>query len=120
MKPAAIAGQLRVRVRFDMLVETPDPAGGSSKVWEEQFTHWAAIKPLRGGEDVQAQRLQGLQPVLIVVRKDSQTKAIEPSWRAVELLSGVAIRYYALKTAEDMERQNRFITMLAVSGAADS
>jgi SPP1 family predicted phage head-tail adaptor len=120
MAVPANSGDLRFRVRFDKQTETADPYGGTVSAWTEQFTRWADIRPMKGGEGVQAQRLVGTQPVLILVRYDSETKTIDPSWRAVEMLNDEPIRYYGLKTAEDMERQRQFITMIAEAGAADS
>lgn len=113
------AGDLKWRVRFDSQADIPDEFGGSTRGWVEQFSRAAAIMPMRGGEGIQAQRLAGTQPVLIMVRFDSLTRTIDPSWRAVEMLNGAAVRYYGLKTAEDMERKREFITMMAVAGGAD-
>lgn len=113
------AGDLRWRVRFEKRTEVEHELGGTTSGWDTKFTRYACLKPMRGGEGVQQQRLQGTQPVLIIVRRDSQTKLIDPSWRAVELLNNIPIRFYALKTAEDMERDNRFITMIGEQGAAD-
>lgn len=113
------AGSLRFRVRFDKQVEVEDPAGGTVSSWQEQFTRWADIRPMKGSEPVIAQRLTGIQPVLIIVRSDSETRQITPAWRAVELLNNVPVRYYALKTAEDMERRKQYITMVAEAGTAD-
>ena len=115
------AGDLKWRVRFDKLVDVEDPAGGAlNDKWAEQFTRSAAIMPMKGGEGVMGQRLQGTQPVLIMVRFDSLTRTIGPDWRAVELLNGEPVNYYAIKSPpEDMERERKFITMVAVSGAAD-
>jgi SPP1 family predicted phage head-tail adaptor len=120
MKPAAKAGQLKFRVRFDKKVETEDPAGGSTTAWVAQFTRWADIRQQRGGEGVQAQRLQGTQPALIVVRYDSESLLIEPSWRAVRVVDDITKETYDLKTAVDMEGDRQFITMQAVSGDPDS
>lgn len=119
MPQAATSGDLRFRVRFDRQVAVENQFGGTVSEWQEQFTRFADIRPMRGGEGVQDQRLVGTQPVLIVVRRDSLTRAIDNSWRAVEMLNNVPVRFYALKTAEDMERQGMFVTMLAISGAAD-
>lgn len=115
------AGDLKWRVRFDKQTSVEDPYGGTiNNQWVEQFSRAAEITPLKGGEGVMGQRLQGTQPVLIKVRFDSLTRTIEPSWRAVELLNNVAVRYYAIKSPpEDMERERQFITMVAVSGEAD-
>lgn len=113
-------GELKWRVRFEKKVEQDDPAGGSVGPWQGQFTRAAAIKPLKGSEPVMAQRLTGSQPCLIIVRFDSLTRTITEDWRAVEILNGVPVRYYAIKAPpEDMERTRQFITIMAVSGAAD-
>lgn len=119
MPNPASAGDLRFRVRFDKQTETEDPYGGVVSSWTEQFTRWAKIKPMMGGEGVQAERLQGTQPVLLIVRRDSSTKLIDSSWRAVQMLNGSPVAYFALKTAQDMEMDNAFVTMLAVGGEPD-
>jgi hypothetical protein len=73
----------------------------------------------RGGEAVQAQRLAGTQPAIIIVRYDSQTRTITPAWRAIHQVDGQAVATYALKTAVDMEGDFKFWTMMAEAGAAD-
>lgn len=120
MNVPAESGDLRFRVRFDKQTEVSDPYGSTVSEWTEQFTRWADIRPMKGGEGIQAQRLVGTQPVLILVRYDNLTKTIDTSWRAVEMLNGSPVRFYGLKTAEDMERDRKFITMIAEAGAADS
>lgn len=65
---------------------------------------------------MQGQRLTGVQPVLIFARLDVETRQIGSAWRAVEMLNGEPVTYYAVKTAGDMEREGRFITVLAVAG----
>jgi head-tail adaptor len=118
--PQTPAGDLKWRVRFDKQVAVEDPFGGTANnQWQEQFSRAAAIIPMMGGEPVMAQRLTGTQPVLIKVRFDSLTRTIVTSWRAVEMLNGVPVRYYGIKTAEDMERSREFITMMAIAGDAD-
>lgn len=113
------ASDLRFRVRFDRQVGTEDPAGGTLTSWQEQFSRRADIKPMRGSEPVIAQRLTGIQPVIIIVRSDSQTRRIDTAWRAVEMVNDEPVRFYALKTVEDMERRREFITMVAEAGSAD-
>jgi head-tail adaptor len=115
------AGDLKWRVRFDKPGSVNDPAGGElNDTWEEQFTRAAEIRPLKGSEPVMAQRLNGMQPSLIVVRFDSLTRTIDPSWRVVELLNGADVRYYSITSPpEDMERERKYITIMAVQGAPD-
>lgn len=116
---AITANNLRFRVRLEKKVSVASDYGGATSEWVEQCERAADIRPMKGGEGVQAQRLVGTQPVLIIVRFDSTTKQIAADWRAVELLNGTPVRYYALKTAEDMERERRFITMVAIAGEPD-
>jgi SPP1 family predicted phage head-tail adaptor len=121
MAPIKALSDLKFRVRFDMQpFEAGNPSGGVLGNWKEQFTRWAHIGPMQGRETVMAQRLVGIQPTLIVVRYDVQTVHITPAWRAVEVRGDRPVKYYALKTAEDMERERRFITMLAVAGDPDA
>lgn len=120
MSAPSNAGKMKWRVRFDKQVPIESQGGGALSPWVTQFTRWAEIRPLKGGEDVQGQRLIGTQPALIFVFSDSQTRLVDPSWRAVELLNGKPIHYFALKTAADMERSGQFITFYAVDGDPDS
>jgi SPP1 family predicted phage head-tail adaptor len=117
---AGYAGDLRFRMRFDKQTVDNVDGGGSLSAWTEQFTRWADVRPMRGGEGVVQQRLTGKQPVLIVIRYDDLTQMIDTAWRAVELRDGVPIHYYDLKSVADMERQRLYITMLAVEGDAQS
>jgi SPP1 family predicted phage head-tail adaptor len=115
------AGDLKWRVQFDKPASVDDPYGGTkNNKWTEQFSRAAEITPLKGGEPVMAQRLTGTQPVMLKVRFDSLTRTIASDWRAVEMLNGLPVRYYAIKSPpEDMERKREFITMMAVVGDPD-
>ena len=119
MPNPASSGDRDVRIRFDKPGEVPDPFGGTVPGWVDQFSRLARIIPAKGGEGVQAQRLAGTQPVYIIVEWDSSTRTIETSWRAVEILNGVEIAYYAIKTSADMERERRNWTIFAVQGGPD-
>lgn len=114
------AGDLRFRVRFDKRTEVEGSYGGKQSDWSAQFTRWADIRPLKGSEPVVAKRLTGIQPVIIIVRRDSDTETITSGWRACEVDGDAVLRTYALKTAVDMERNQEFITMMAESGAGDA
>jgi head-tail adaptor len=111
---------LNARVRFEARALVSESGGDVLGDWQEQFTRFASVQPLTGGEEVRGQRLQGLQPVTIMVRYDSQTKAIDPSMRAVELKDSAVFKVYAIKTVEDVERDRAYVTILAISGAADA
>ena len=126
MVAATPAGNLRHRVRFDRKTSTQVDGGGALTDWSTlgtgSFVRWADIRPQRGGagETVMEKRLQGVQPALIIVRADSSTRGVDPSWRAVHVVDGVDVQAFALKTAQDMEMDNQFVTLLAVAGDPDS
>lgn len=131
-KAPSSAGRLKAKVRFeareDLLAGSPawggsspteEDYGNTEGTWQTQFTRWADIQPLRGGEAVMAARLEGKQPVLIIVRRDSDTKGITTDWRAVEIMPDATERSYNIRAGDDMERDNRFVTLLAERGVAD-
>ena len=75
-------GNLKYLVTFDKPISTRNPGGGVTGTWERQFELYAGIEYLRGSEPVIAQRLKGVQPVVIKVRVSRLTKQIRASWRA--------------------------------------
>lgn len=68
-----------------------------------------------GSETSLAARLEGRQPLTIVVRFDSQTRQIGSDWRAVDVRTG---KVYAIRTAEDMERNRQWLSIVAEAGAS--
>jgi SPP1 family predicted phage head-tail adaptor len=110
------AGRLRERIAFGTRTATPDAYGNPvTGDFADQFTVWASILPLKGGEGVQAARLGGTQPVIIRVRYNSQSIQIQPHWRARDTRTGVE---YNITSAADMERKRRYIDIMAVAGVA--
>ena len=111
-----IGGDLREVVRFQTRTETDDGYGNQvSGEWTAQFTRWCDVRPLRGTEEVVASRLQGIQPVRIVVYSDTETRTITPEWRAVDTRGG---QVYAIKSIVDEERLSQYLTLDAVLGEA--
>lgn len=76
------AGELRRRVRFDQ--RALDANGVRLGAWGEVVTRDAKIVPRLGGEGVVQMRLEGTQPVIITVRRDTLTKIIDNSFRGVD------------------------------------
>nr|WP_313011930.1 phage head closure protein [Brucella intermedia] len=109
------ANALRDRVRLEKREEIDDGYGNTYGQWVPQFERDACILPSKGGETVIASRLQSVQPALIIVRFDTETATITPTWRLIETRSGTV---YNIRTAADMERRRRFITLLCESGVA--
>lgn len=108
------AGDLRFRLRFEARTETDDGAGNMRAAWVAQFTVSAALLPRIGGEEVQAARLAGVQPVVLQVRRTSDTLLIRADWRAVNVETG---EIYAI-TSPPVDRTGRraFLDMIATHG----
>lgn len=75
-------GEFTRKVTFQQ--QAADGDGMRFGAFADVVTRQAKIVPKIGGETVNDQRLQGNQPVVIYVRKDSLTAAIDNSYRAVD------------------------------------
>lgn len=75
------AGELihRVTLQHRASDANGDPLGD----WETVFQRRVKLVNLRGGEGVMQQRIQGNQPVLLVVRACSETRSVDNSFRAI-------------------------------------
>ncbi|WP_371346228.1 phage head closure protein [Ancylobacter sp. IITR112] len=78
------AGRLRERVHFQSRTVVDDGYGNTRGAWVTRFTVAAGLRPLRGGEQVMASRLQGVQPYVLTVRQSSQTREVASDWRVVD------------------------------------
>lgn len=106
------AGALRDRIRFDH--RGTDANGDPIGAWVEGFTVWAQLLWLRGSETAIAQRLEGRQPVAIVVRTSSQARTITQAFRAVNVRTGAEFNITSVSPA----KEPGFIDILAVAGGA--
>lgn len=90
------AGELldRITLQRQELDANGDPLGE----WESQFARATKVINLRGGEGVQQSRIQGKQPVLLVVRAGAETRAVDNSFRAI---SHRTRQIYDLSTASE-------------------
>ena len=75
------AAKLQELVAFDRPTEAPDEYGGVNRTFSEAFRTAAAFLYLRGGETVQAARLEGRQPVVVTIRQSALARTIGPDWR---------------------------------------
>jgi len=108
------AGQLKERVAFDQQGKAPDGYGGTTTGFFEKFARWASYQHLRGGEAVQAARLQGQHTIIVRVRACPSTRAVTTEWRVRDLRSGTV---YAIKDVE-VETNRAFISFTCQSGVA--
>jgi hypothetical protein len=112
--PKRGAGQLFNFVAFDELNEVPDGYGNTQQTFVEQFTLRAGFIWLRGGESVQAARLEGNQPAVVRVRVSDDTDRIRPDWRMRDIKTGVA---YAIRGVT-LSPDRGYYDVLVQSGTA--
>lgn len=78
--------RLKERVAFDRPSGVSDGQGGTTKGWVEEIAKvGAAFRYLRGGETVQAARLEGRQPIIATIRNNGTAKQIDATWRMRDL-----------------------------------
>lgn len=109
------AGELRERVAFARRVTSSDGAGNERAEFSTQFTAWARIQPLKGGEEVLASRLAGVQPVIIRIRSSEAAREIATTWRATDTRTG---REYDITAVANMDERNGYLDLMATAGKA--
>lgn len=113
----ARAGDLDARVRFES--RGLDPNGDPLGDWVERFTIWANVDYQRGSETAVSNRLEGRQPVTIMVRDSASARTITTAFRAVIVSGrGVLVGTELNITAVAPARETGFINILAVAGGA--
>lgn len=103
------AGEMRDRVTFQK--RGPDENGDPLGPWIDRFSVAAQIVYLKGTEPVMAQRLQGVQPAVIVVREGANARMITTAWRAEDARTGVGYNI----TSVSPSKSRGFIDILAQS-----
>lgn len=107
------ARDLRNLVSFESRRE--DENGDPLGPFEPAFETWAKLIWLRGSETAVQERLEGRQPVAIVVRANAMTRRITPAWRAVLIRD--ADQALNITSASPAKEQG-FIDILATTGGA--
>lgn len=103
------AGDLFYRVAFDKRESQSDGYGNEDGSFVEQFQRRAGFTFLRGGETVIAARLEGRQPVIVLVRSDAQTRLVDADWQMRDVRTSTV---YAVKsTIPSDDRQWLHITV---------
>jgi head-tail adaptor len=110
------ASELRDKVAFDKRTTTDDGYGNVDGAWQEQFLEPARIRPLRGGEGVQAARLSGTQPVIITVRSSARTRQVTSSWRIRDARTGDI--YAITAPPANTDEHDAYLDIMAVIGEA--
>lgn len=79
-------GDFKDRMTFSVRSEGGsggDEYGNDEGGWVDQFSEYAKLLPLRGGEAVMSARLEGKQPYVVTVRSNERTRQITTDWRIV-------------------------------------
>lgn len=109
------AGGLYYRIDCQKREAIDDGMGNEiSGPWTTIFSTRAAYRHLRGGEAVMASRLQNKHPMIITVRRSSDTMQITADWRVVDSRDG---KIYAVRDITP-ENDRQFVSLLVESGVA--
>lgn len=108
------AGKLRETVAWDERAMVDDGYGNEVGSFAEQFRTRAGFTFLRGGETVMAARLEGRQPLVVRVRRSSDTERIANEWRMRDLKTGTV---YAVRAAAPTEHPG-FLDIVVEGGVA--
>ncbi len=108
------AGQLIELVAFDELADVDDGYGNRQQGFIERFQTRAGFTWLRGGESIQAARLEGIQPLIVRVRVNHDTDRIRPDWRMRDVRAGSVYAIRAITRSLD----RGYLDVLVQSGVA--
>lgn len=108
------AGQLIEKIAFDALSSVADGYGNYQEEWVEQFSTRAGFTWLRGGESIQAARLEGNQPLVVRIRVSDDSNRIKPDWRMRDLRSGLVFAIRGVTRSLD----RGYLDVLVQSGTA--
>ncbi len=108
------AGELDQRYAFAKKGSASDGYGGTTTAYVDQFTVWAGVTHLRGGETVMAGRLQGKHPQVVRIRSSSQSRQITTDWRARDTKTGTVFAIRDITPTSD----RLFLDVLCESGVA--
>lgn len=93
---------------------TYDAAGAQDGRTPSAYVCRGNIRYLRGGETVQAARLDGKQPVVVTIRRSNTAKTISTDWVMRDARRGVKFNIRSIVPTED----RRWIEITAESGVA--
>lgn len=103
------AGELRERVKIERPVREPNGRGGFVETWRVVASGVPAkISPTKGGEEVRAARLTGVNTFDVTVRLSSALSAPAADWRVTNERTGAV---YNIVWAANLDERGRFLTM---------
>lgn len=112
------AGDLHERVAFDAPTGPVDGYGGVETGWgidADAVKVRAHYRYLRGGETVQAARLQGTQVVVVTVRNAAATRAVTADWRLRDQTTG---QVFNIRSPAAVSEDRAFLEFTCETGVA--
>lgn len=104
------AGELRERVKIERPVHEPNGRGGEVVTWRVVASGVPAkISPTKGGEEVRAARLTGVNTFDVTVRLSSAMADPAADWRVTNERTGKA---FNVVWAANLDERGRFLTMM--------
>ena len=101
-------------IAFDRPTAGADGYGGPVTGWtSDAYTCRGAFRYLRGGEQVQAARLEGRQPVVLTIWNTSEASGIGTDWRMRDTHRGDVYAIRAIVPSDD----RRFLEVTCEKGA---
>lgn len=101
------SGPLNKRATFQALATTPDGAGGSTSVWTDYATVWAALVPERAREKIQQGRIADNQAGVLRVRSSVAMRVVNDTYRVV--VSGVTYNVRGITNPDQRNDALEFI-----------
>lgn len=108
------AGQMKDLVAFEEPTEETGAYGIKAGPWLERFRRLASVEAMRGNEPVIAQRLIGVNPIMVTVRSSTQTRTVTSAWRVHHIITGA--RYNIRSVVPQPDRE--WIGLVCESGVA--
>lgn len=105
---------LSEKVRFEIPAPFDDGYGNTTHGWTPEFSCRAQFIYARGGETVEAARLQGRSIFKVRIRQCSAAKAILSSWRMVDARRGTT---YNIREVDQIS-DRQWVYLLVESGVA--
>ena len=101
-------------VAFESPAAVSDEYGRTESGWTAEFTCRAHFLYLRGGETVQAARLEGRQPIVATIRSHDLARQVTPGWRMIDTQRSVTYNVRSVVPTDD----RRHVEVTAESGVA--
>lgn len=112
------AGELRQRIRIERHQQIVNDLGDTVGAWRPLVSGVAArIEAVRGGEEVQANRLSGLSTSNITVRWSQSLAGVTATDRIVDERSG---QVFDIRWAANLDSRSLFLTFLCEAGGVSN